>query len=108
VQLTATESLRLIDFWTAPVDEPFSCLGSFGPFPRYNPSRPSQRKIPVMAKIRCPYCVDGEGFKIMTRHDTHLVCERCGHKVVPGLPAFECLCPKCQKLYRPTKIPAQW
>jgi Zn finger protein HypA/HybF involved in hydrogenase expression len=54
-----------------------------------------------MDGVRCPYCVEGNGFKIMTPRETHLECDRCGHKVVPDRPTYRCSCPKCIELNRP-------
>jgi ribosomal protein S27AE len=54
-----------------------------------------------MDKVRCPYCVDGNGFKVMTPHDNHLRCEKCGHVVIPDRPTFRCSCLKCTELDRP-------
>ena len=51
-----------------------------------------------MDQIRCPFCVEGNEFKVMVSRGAHMFCGRCGHVVVPGLPTFECSCPKCKEL----------
>lgn len=53
-----------------------------------------------MKEIRCPYCIEKNGFKVMARRETHLICEKCGHKVVPDRPTFRCSCANCEELNR--------
>jgi len=43
-----------------------------------------------MKQVRCPYCVEENGFKVMTPRDTHLICLNCGHVVVPDRPTYRC------------------
>jgi hypothetical protein len=50
--------------------------------------------------IRCPYCVEGSGFKIMRAiagGDWH-ECEICAHVVMPNDPEFRCTCQHCLAL----------
>jgi len=56
-----------------------------------------------MYEVRCPYCVEGDEFKVMTPQEDHLVCFKCGHVVVPDIPIYVCSCQKCVQLNRPTK-----
>jgi len=51
-----------------------------------------------MDQVRCPFCVEGNEFKVMGSRVTHLVCDRCGHVVIPDSPTYECSCPKCRAL----------
>ena len=50
--------------------------------------------------IRCPYCVDGIGFKTMAEQPSGdwFVCEDCGHLVLRSNPHFRCTCTKCVAL----------
>jgi len=54
-----------------------------------------------MDKVRCPYCVDGDGFKIMIPRDKRSVCVKCGHVVIPDSPAFISSCLRCMEPDRP-------
>ena len=61
-------------------------------------------KLPAAAtatldEIRCPYCIEGDNFKVMTACETHLVCIKCGHVVALDRADYECHCPKCLILY---------
>lgn len=63
---------------------------------------------PKLAKpksIRCPYCVDGENFKLMVAQTggDWFLCGRCGHLALPSSPAFRCLCKKCIALNPETR-----
>jgi len=52
--------------------------------------------------IRCPYCVEGSGFKIMhavAGGDWH-ECETCAHVVMHNDPGFRCTCENCLRLSR--------
>jgi hypothetical protein len=60
-----------------------------------------------MDQVRCPYCIDGDGSKVMDPRDDHLVCE-CGHKAAPNRPNYRCSCPKCIELRDAIEIPARW
>jgi len=51
-----------------------------------------------MDPVRCPYCAEGNEFKIMIARATHFVCEKCGHTAVPVSLTYECPCPKCKEL----------
>lgn len=55
----------------------------------------------VMDVVRCPYCVEGDGFKEMAPRSAFLLCRKCGHVVVPDDPKYVCSCPKCIELNRP-------
>jgi len=57
-----------------------------------------------MHDVRCPYCVEGDGFKVMTPRDTELVCLKCGHVIVPDIPIYVCTCQKCIDLNRPIHV----
>jgi Zn ribbon nucleic-acid-binding protein len=37
--------------------------------------------------VRCPYCIQGNGFKPMTPVLDHLECLKCGHKSLQIAPA---------------------
>jgi hypothetical protein len=50
-------------------------------------------------EIRCPYCVEGDQFKVMTVRETHLVCLKCGHVVMLDSADYECQSRKCLILY---------
>jgi len=41
-----------------------------------------------MKQVRCPYCVEGNDFKVMTPRDAHVTCLKCGHVVVPDRPTY--------------------
>ena len=47
--------------------------------------------------IRCPYCIEGGGFKVMIGQGggDWYMCARCGHLTLPTDPVFECTCAKC-------------
>ncbi len=73
--------------------------------------------MPNLDPIRCPYCVEGNHFKIMTEAEGGLPmkCDRCGHLVAPKNPLFKCTCVKCFALdrsipgmARPKLSPAQF
>jgi acetyl-CoA carboxylase beta subunit len=54
------------------------------------------------AVIRCPYCVEGSHFKLMSSiadGDWHK-CQRCGHVVFQNDPSYQCVCPNCVDLNR--------
>ena len=46
---------------------------------------------------RCPYCVEGGGFKMMIAHGGGgwFMCARCGHLALPANPQFACTCAEC-------------
>lgn len=50
--------------------------------------------------IRCPYCVEDQGFKTMLRHCSGdwFACSLCGHLALPSDPFFQCTCAKCLAL----------
>jgi len=47
--------------------------------------------------IRCPYCVEGDDFKMMVAQGSGdwFLCVNCGHLTLPSYPTFRCLCSKC-------------
>jgi hypothetical protein len=58
---------------------------------------------PGSAKVvRCPYCVEGSGFRTMTSEGSTggdwLICERCGHLSLLTNPQFERTCVKCVRV----------
>lgn len=51
--------------------------------------------------VRCPYCVLGDDFRLMLpKLEGWFICPKCGHTVMPGNPAYRCLCQKCEELNR--------
>lgn len=51
--------------------------------------------------VRCPYCVEGKGFKVMVNRAAaadYYKCMRCGHLARPTNPGFICTCAKCNEL----------
>jgi DNA-directed RNA polymerase subunit RPC12/RpoP len=67
----------------------------------------SSGAFPITMKIhdaiQCPYCVEGNGFKVMTeRADGHwFLCTHCGHVVIPEQPTYLCNCSHCAAMSRP-------
>lgn len=57
-------------------------------------------------KVRCPYCVDKDGFKGI--REIYLVCSSSGHAVIPDQPEYQCPCGKCNGMTRMIEIPARW
>jgi hypothetical protein len=53
--------------------------------------------------MRCPYCVEGDEFKIMTPVGNRLVCLKCGHRDSLNDPKITCSCPKCKERNRPLR-----
>ena len=56
--------------------------------------------------VRCPYCVEGQHFKIMLAvadGDWHK-CERCGHVIFQNDPSFQCAYRKCFDLNGPINV----
>jgi len=47
--------------------------------------------------MRCPYCVESGGYKVMIGQNSGewYMCARCGHLAMPANPLFECTCAKC-------------
>jgi hypothetical protein len=54
---------------------------------------------------RCPYCVEGVGFKAMTGSPDGYRCARCNHVTVPDDPDYQCECVNCAKLARRQESP---
>lgn len=59
---------------------------------------PQRRKTDKI--VRCPYCVEGETFRAMSRHSDGdwFLCVVCGHLALPLDPLFQCTCGKCVAL----------
>jgi len=47
---------------------------------------------------RCPYCVEGNDFKLLRLVGDVLHCERCGHQSRPVDSIFICYCPQCKPM----------
>jgi len=47
---------------------------------------------------RCPYCVEGNGFKLLKQVVDAFYCERCSHLSLPADPSFICHCANCERL----------
>jgi hypothetical protein len=47
--------------------------------------------------MRCPYCVEGREFKLMTVRGSEdwQMCSNCGHLAMSNNPDFKCPCAKC-------------
>jgi hypothetical protein len=60
----------------------------------------SIRRESEMKLVRCPYCVEGGGFKEMSATDQSgwHICGRCGHLVLVRNPEFVCTCSRCLSL----------
>jgi hypothetical protein len=50
--------------------------------------------------VRCPYCMPGDQGGPMLQRPGWLICEQCGHIVIPEDPDFKCSCRDCLKLKR--------
>jgi hypothetical protein len=50
--------------------------------------------------VSCPYCILADDFRPMLQRPGWIICERCGHVVIPDDPEFRCSCPKCLELHR--------
>ena len=53
-----------------------------------------------MHNNRCPYCVDGNEFKLMAQRmqgsrTVFFLCKKCRHIAKPGDETFDCPCAKC-------------
>ena len=48
---------------------------------------------------RCPYCVQGNEFKLMHHMSGgYLICDHCGHTMLRTDPTYRCRCIKCVRL----------
>jgi len=47
---------------------------------------------------RCPYCIEENGFKLLTLIRDTLRCGRCGHMLRPADANFICNCPHCERM----------
>jgi hypothetical protein len=55
-----------------------------------------------MDDVRCPYCIEGDGFRPMVGHiDGRFICAKCGHILRLEDQHFLCPCAKCRELNRP-------
>lgn len=56
--------------------------------------------------ISCPYCTEGDRFKVMTERDggVWFRCSQCGHIVMPEERLFKCSCLKCFDLRSSTSV----
>ena len=56
---------------------------------------PQRRKTDDI--IRCPYCLEDQTLRAMSRHYTGdwFICVACGHLALPANPFFQCTCGKC-------------
>lgn len=52
-----------------------------------------------MDEVRCPYCVDGNAFRVMVSdvQQQDFICESCGHRVRQADATFQCSCSKCSQ-----------
>ena len=61
--------------------------------------------------IRCPYCVQGYEFRVMTDLTAGLgenfYCPACRHLVRTAEPDFQCFCRGCTNLRRPAGVQAR-
>jgi DNA-directed RNA polymerase subunit RPC12/RpoP len=48
--------------------------------------------------VRCPYCVDGDEFRLLRFTGGRYVCGKCGHIAAPEEQEFVCTCRKCREL----------
>lgn len=67
---------------------------------RSNATRDLGSEAPIV-KVRCPYCIDREQFRIMIAQEPgeRFACEGCGHVAVPENLSFACVCEKCRAVY---------
>jgi len=62
-----------------------------------------------MLKNRCPYCIDGNEFKLMAQslegsRIVFFLCKKCGHIAKPSEEMFMCWCAKCCETRLPVGI----
>jgi hypothetical protein len=50
--------------------------------------------------VRCPYCMLDNQSGLMLQRPEWLICEQCGHVVIPDDPDFKCGCRDCLKVKR--------
>jgi Zn ribbon nucleic-acid-binding protein len=63
------------------------------------------REIPL-AIVRCPYCVDGNDFRMMIEISVHCyICQKCGHMVSLSESDVVCGCMKCLQLRGKVPVP---
>jgi hypothetical protein len=61
--------------------------------------------LPMPDPVRCPYCIEGDDFKIMKARgeEEWFLCLRCGHVTIPNHTPYQCNCQTCVKR-RPSKF----
>ncbi len=60
------------------------------------------QSMPDPDPIRCPFCVEGNHFKVMTEKEgLWFKCDLCGHLARPMSPPPKCRCTNCLALERP-------
>jgi hypothetical protein len=47
--------------------------------------------------VRCPYCILASDVRAMLQSPDWIICEKCGHVVIPDDPDFRCSCRNCLK-----------
>lgn len=57
--------------------------------------------MPKPNPVRCPYCVEGDHFKVMVKGSISYKCAHCGHVSMPDNPLFKCPCLRCRELDAP-------
>jgi len=64
-----------------------------------------------MEPVRCPYCVQGNEFRVMVDltggSGEAFYCSACRHLVRTAEPNFHCLCRGCRNLDRPSPQPQE-
>ena len=51
--------------------------------------------------VYCPYCLLGCDFPpMLPKPGGWLICQKCGHTVMPKKQEFKCFCQKCGELHR--------
>lgn len=57
--------------------------------------------------MRCPYCVEGDGFKLLKPDGESFWCKHRGHIWCPSDSTFGCDCFHCQRWLRLRAVPGQ-
>ena len=77
-------------------------LGRATPFSRSAPHSTTEQAVRLdrstkpIDDVRCPYCVDGDEFRLMRQTFDGYTCTKCGHVVF--LDGRTCTCMKCREL----------
>ncbi len=73
-----------------------------------DPDRIQRKDSSLQTKrLRCPYCVEGNEFKVMEPREKEngwYMCENCGHLAMPQRSDFRCRCVKCSGLGASTRL----